>query len=181
VVCAHIDAKMGSPGAIDNASGVIVLLLLAEMLQGASSNLGLEIVAFNGEDYFAAPGQIEYLAQSSARLPKIRLAINLDGPGYVEGASAYSMYECPANLEQTAKEIFSRYTGIEEGEPWVQSDHSIFIQRGVPAMAITSEHFMELSAQVTHTEKDQPNLLDPIKLVEIGQALCEVLLALDQR
>ncbi len=32
VVTAHIDAKKGTPGAIDNATGVIVLLLLADLL-----------------------------------------------------------------------------------------------------------------------------------------------------
>ena len=32
VIFAHIDARMGSPGASDNASGTIVLLLLAELL-----------------------------------------------------------------------------------------------------------------------------------------------------
>ncbi|MBK9392004.1 MAG: M28 family peptidase [Bacteroidetes bacterium] len=31
VVTAHIDAKKGTPGAIDNATGVIVLLLLSEL------------------------------------------------------------------------------------------------------------------------------------------------------
>jgi aminopeptidase YwaD len=32
VVCAHIDTKEGTPGATDNAAGITVLLLLAEMI-----------------------------------------------------------------------------------------------------------------------------------------------------
>jgi len=33
VITAHIDAKKGSPGAIDNATGITVLLILAELLK----------------------------------------------------------------------------------------------------------------------------------------------------
>ncbi|MGV8133987.1 MAG: M28 family peptidase, partial [Mangrovibacterium sp.] len=33
VITAHIDAKKGTPGAIDNATGVVTLLLLAELLR----------------------------------------------------------------------------------------------------------------------------------------------------
>ncbi|MCJ7432720.1 MAG: M28 family peptidase, partial [Anaerolineales bacterium] len=38
VITAHIDAKKGSPGAIDNATGVIVLLLLANLLKDYKEN-----------------------------------------------------------------------------------------------------------------------------------------------
>lgn len=47
VVVAHIDARMGSPGASDNASGPVVLLLLAELLASYAGQLGSELVAMN--------------------------------------------------------------------------------------------------------------------------------------
>lgn len=57
-VCfAHIDAKPGTPGAIDNASGAVVMLLLAELLADYGGGLGIEIVALNGEDYYSNPGE----------------------------------------------------------------------------------------------------------------------------
>jgi aminopeptidase YwaD len=65
-----------------------------------------------------------------------------------------------------------------EGEPWYQSDHSLFIQKQVPAMAITSERFNELSAQVAHSAKDRPELVDPVKLVDTALALRDLILAL---
>ena len=43
---AHIDAKKGVPGAIDNATGVITLLLLAERLSRYRGPHILEIFAF---------------------------------------------------------------------------------------------------------------------------------------
>ena len=40
-----------------------LLLLLAEMLQDYRGKLGIEIVAFNGEDYYSAGEQMDYLHQ----------------------------------------------------------------------------------------------------------------------
>ena len=48
---AHIDTKPGTPGALDNASGVAVLLALAEELSGRELPYQIEFVLFNGEDY----------------------------------------------------------------------------------------------------------------------------------
>jgi aminopeptidase YwaD len=56
VITAHIDAKKGTPGAIDNASGVVILLLLADLLKDHDGNKLIEIVVLNGEDYYAVPG-----------------------------------------------------------------------------------------------------------------------------
>jgi len=47
-------------------------------------------------------------------------------------------------------------------------------------MAITSEQFLQLSSQITHTERDEPSILDLAKLVEIGQALADFYHVLDQ-
>ncbi|NIP26308.1 MAG: M28 family peptidase, partial [Phycisphaerae bacterium] len=79
---AHIDAKMTTPGALDNAAGVIVLLLLAELLAGYTGDLGIEMVAVNGEDYFSSPGERQYMDLTSGTFSDILLGINIDGVGY---------------------------------------------------------------------------------------------------
>ena len=71
VITAHIDAKKGSPGALDNASGVIVLLLLADLLKDYRSKYQIEIVAFNGEDYYAVPGQMDYIKKNEDKFDNI--------------------------------------------------------------------------------------------------------------
>ena len=43
VFCAHIDTKENTPGALDNASGVAIMLLLAELLTDTQGALGIEI------------------------------------------------------------------------------------------------------------------------------------------
>lgn len=173
VVTAHIDAKKGTPGAIDNATGVIVLLLLARQLKDYTGESLIEIVAFNGEDYYAVPGQMNYLTANQGKFNDMLLNINIDGAGYKEGLSAFSLFDLPEALRKFANEIFANYPGITEGAQWPQGDHSIFLQNGVPAVAVSSKWFIdniELQ-EITHTPKDKPEIVDCHKLVEISCAL----------
>ncbi len=171
VVTAHIDAYEDSPGASDNASGTVVLLLLAEMLAGFHSGPGLEIAALNGEDHYSAAGQLAYLQQYGGELNRVVLVINADDVGYRRGPSAFSLYGCPAEIERLAREILGRFPGLVEGEPWYTGDHMIFVQQGVPALAVTAERMPDLMRTVTHTSRDTPDLIDEAKLVEVARAL----------
>jgi len=173
VVTAHIDAKKGTPGALDNASGVVVLLLLAELLANHAGNRQVELVAFNGEDYYAVPGQMLYIHQNQGRFGEILLNINIDGAGYKQGGTAFSFYHLPPDIEATAREVIDQFEGIGQGVPWVQGDHSLFIQQGCPALAVSSQWFTEHidSQEITHTLKDTVEVVDCAKLVEIAQAL----------
>ncbi len=172
-ITAHIDAKKGTPGAIDNASGVVVLLLLADVLKDYTGNNLVEIVALNGEDYYAVPGQMRYIQDYQDRFTEIILNINIDGAGYKDGLSAFSFYSLPEDMDQKIKEVISHFGGITEGAQWVQGDHSIFIQNGCPAVAVSSDWFTDHidSQQITHTPKDNIEIVDCQKLVEIAQAL----------
>jgi aminopeptidase YwaD len=173
VVTAHIDAKKGTPGAIDNATGVAVLLLLAKLLADYDGDKQVEIVAFNGEDYYAVPGQMLYLRANEGRMAEILVDINIDGAGYKDGKSAYSFYELPEALKSVALNALSQFDGLTDGPQWPQGDHSIFVQSGRPAIAITSEWFssnME-SQDVTHTPKDNLDIVDVRKVTEIAEAL----------
>ena len=177
VISAHIDAYWCTPGALDNASGTVVLLLLAEMLKEYNGKLAIEIVAFNGEDYYSAGGQMDYLSRYGEDLDRIAVAINLDDLGYKEGKTAYSLYACPDEIERKARNIFDRYSGMVKGEPWYQGDHMIFVQKGKPSIALTSEKMPELMATITHTPKDSPDMVDYKKLVEVASALREFIQA----
>jgi aminopeptidase YwaD len=180
VVCfAHIDAKDGTLGAIDNATGVVVLLLLAELLAEYSGELGVELVAMNGEDYYSGPGEQLYLELNAGRMQEIVLGINLDGAGYHEGRTAYSLYGCPPDLARTVQDVLAAQAELVEGEPWYQSDHGLFLMHGVPALAITSERFVELWTEIAHTARDRPEIVDPGKLVAVAEALHELVLGME--
>ena len=171
VVSAHVDAKEGTPGALDNASGIVILLLLAEMLAEYDGHLGIEFVAFNGEDHYSAGGEIDYLRRYGDELERISLAVNIDAAGYVRGKTAYSLYGCPEEIEQKARTALTDQGEMIEGDPWYQGDHMVFAQKGVPALAVTSERAVELFRDITHTAKDNPELVDCAKLVAISRAL----------
>ena len=181
VVFAHIDAKDGTPGAVDNATGTIVLLLLAEELTDYQGERGLEIVALNGEDYYSSPGQQLYLSRNEGKFEEIVFGINLDGVGYHQGKTAYSLYNYPPTLTDVVEETFSSYEGLIEGEPWYQGDHSILLMNGVSALAMTSEHVHALLNDIVHTPKDRPEIVDAEKLVHIASALRELLLKINAK
>lgn len=173
VISAHVDAKKGTPGAIDNATGVITLLLLAELLKDYRGDKLLEIVAFNGEDYYAVPGQLDYIKKNQGHFKNIVLNINIDGAGYKEGKSAFSFFNISEAMRARANGMLAKFDGITEGIKWSQGDHSIFIQYGCPAIAVSSQWFIEHidSQDITHTPKDNLDIVDCCKVVEIVEAL----------
>jgi len=180
VISAHMDAKDNTPGALDNAAGVIVLLLLAELLQDYEGELGIELVPFNGEDHYSAAGEIAYLKANEGRLNEILLNINIDAAGYHGKKNVYSLYECPDEVVGLIQKTFKAGKTLDEGEPWYQGDHMVFAMQGVPALAITSESFMEIETKFAHTPKDRPELVDCEQLVEVAIALNKLLLEIEK-
>ncbi len=177
VITAHIDSKKGSPGAIDNATGVVALLLLADLQKDYSDNRQIEIVAFNGEDYYSVPGQIAWIKANQGKFENILFNINIDGAGYKEGKTEFSYYDLPAQVRNIASRVVENHPDITEGKPWPQGDHSIFLQYGRPAIAVSSEWFIENinSQDITHTPKDNIGIVDCNKLVELAVALSEII------
>jgi aminopeptidase YwaD len=170
VICAHVDAKRGSPGAIDNASGTVVLLLLSELLRDCN---GIELVAFNGEDDYSAAGEITYV-KSRPKLGQLSLCVNVDGIGFREGETAFSSYGFNASEEQRLDRVLGR-PGFRRGTPWIQSDHSVFIQQGVKAIAFTTSSFDWVWANLAHTERDRSEWIDPLQLVQAAEAIRDLL------
>jgi aminopeptidase YwaD len=173
VITAHIDAKKGSPGATDNATGVAVLLILAELLKDYSGNKQIEIVALNGEDYYAASGQMNYIKENRGNFNNILLNINIDGAAYKEGKTTFSFFDLSEDFLQKAMKTINGFPNITEGIKWSQGDHSIFLQYGRPAMAISSQWFTENSEgqNITHTSKDNLEIVDFAKVIEIAEVL----------
>jgi aminopeptidase YwaD len=175
VITAHIDAYENSPGASDNASGTVVLLLLAEMLKIYGGDSAIEIVAINGEDHYSVAGEMDYLKRYGNALEKVSLSINIDDVGCRVGRCAYSFYDCAPEIVQKTNNVFGRFTGMVKGEPWFNGDHMMFVQKGIPSIALTSENLTELMATITHTSRDTPHIVDERKLVEVAGALKQLI------
>jgi aminopeptidase YwaD len=160
VLFAHIDAKVGTPGALDNGAGIVTLLLLAELLKDYSGDRCIEIVALNGEDYYSNPGERLYLRENEGKFGEILLGINIDGLGYVKGKTSYSLYGCSLETRSFIEKVFAEDETFGAGEPWLQGDHALFLMNGRPALALTSELVGELMTEFVHTEKDTPEIVD---------------------
>lgn len=181
VFMAHIDAKATTPGAIDNATGIVTLLLLAEMLRDYQGKLGVEIVAMNGEDNYASPGEQQYLRHNAERFGDMVLGVNLDGLGYQRGKTAFSLYGVPDALAIRCREVFAGYPDLIEGESWYQGDHMLFIMNGRPAVAVTSAEVVTLMTTIIHTAADTPALVDVAKLVQTADALRHLITTLENQ
>lgn len=172
-ISAHIDAKRGTPGAIDNGTGVVILMLLAELFGDGWEGYSLELLPFNGEDYYASPGQMLYLQENQGQFENILVNINIDGAGYQHGPSAFSPLNLPEPIKADLEHVLASSETLLEGAPWYQGDHSIFLQQGVPAIAVSSAWFVDhIDAQaITHTPADHPEIVNHARVVEIARAI----------
>jgi aminopeptidase YwaD len=137
VLCAHFDTKINTPGASDNGGGVAVLLELAERLSKLETGVGLELVAFNGEEYLPM-GDEEYLRRAESYFESIQCAINFDGAGTMLGSTSIAAFEETGALEEKVRQITDDFPGVVWVEPWPESNHSTFSFRGIPALALSS-------------------------------------------
>jgi len=174
LLCAHFDTKPGTPGALDNAAGVATVLALAERL-AATPATNLEIVAFNGEDHYAAPGEMAYIAGCGGEFGRIALAVNIDGIGRRDAATTIAFFNCADDWTAKARAAIESRAGFAEAEPWPQSDHTIFAMRGVPCLAVTSGDVHALVGPVIHTPADTLDLLDPERMAAAVDFLAAIL------
>jgi len=176
-VVAHIDTKPGTPGALDNGTGVVTLLRVAEALrdEGFDHGTGIEMLVVNGEDTYSAAGEVRYLAE--ANLHEVALAINVDGIGLPGGDTAWSLYGCPDELADVLRGQLEQ-PGLVEGQAWIQSDHAVFAMRGCPALAFTSADLDTALGWVAHAPTDTPDGVDVRSVETTAGAIADVVRAL---
>jgi aminopeptidase YwaD len=164
VISAHVDSKVTGPGAFDNAGGVATVLALAE--EGLPDGLPVELVLFNGEDHYAAPGEQAWLA--ATELAEVTDIVNVDGAGVTgRASSAVALAASPA-IEKRLAAAVGRRPGWELADPWYQSDHAIFAMRGIPSLAIASAGLDDLLMSVAHTERDTLDIVDARILADVA-------------
>jgi aminopeptidase YwaD len=176
VVCAHVDTKYGTPGALDNAAGVATMLALMERMRNVELPFGIDFVPFNGEEYFGVSGQLAYLAHRQPSADTTTLVINLDGLGHRESRSAFSFY----NLDEPEVARFVSHirpsSAAVRGEEWIAGDHSMFAYRGIPCIAVTSSN-LDTVLDLTHTPADRMGAVS-LPLLDETAAVLAGLLAL---
>ena len=154
--------------------------MLAELLNDYDRELGIELVPFNGEDHYSAAGEVAYLKANQGKWNQVLLNINMDALGSHQGKTLYSFYECPDEMKGMVEKACAAQAGFAEGRPWFQGDHMVFTMNGVPALALTSENFVEILTELAHTPKDSLDKVNSQKLVETSAALHNLILKLVQ-
>ena len=180
VFTAHMDTKPGTPGALDNASGVATLLALSPLVTTKFLDFDLEFVAFNGEDYYSNPGEVAYLQAFKPEFERLFLVVNVDGVGLKGSPTGVSYMGVPQKLVETLESARQAFRSIELIEPWPQGDHMLFVMNGVPALTLTSSRVFELVDRIIHTPQDTLELLDLNTIWEAALYLSEVLSKLNQ-
>jgi aminopeptidase YwaD len=99
--------------------------------------------------------------------------VDTDGAGFKEGLSSFSLFNLPDEILQKIRLVMNQYSGITEGVQWPQGDHRIFLQFGVPAIAVSSKWFIDNigDQDITHTPKDDLGIVDYTEIIQISQAL----------
>ncbi len=174
IVCAHMDTAYRTPGAIDNTAGVAVLLELARRSAELRAGCALDLVPFNGEENYAVPGQLKYLESLREDGATVRLVINLDAPGSVGSKNAFSLYNFPDEQRSHVTEIVAESEQAELGAAWYAGDHAMFAFNGTPAIAVTSSDLFEKVTDLTHTERDVPEVVDPDLLGRACDAVIKI-------
>jgi len=175
VLCAHMDTKYNTPGALDNAAGVAVLAAVMEKLRHNPLPCAVDFVPFNGEEYFGVPGQLGYLSALRAETSLPDLVINVDGVGHRDSRNAVSLYNFDEASTARTLELVEADENATMGEPWIAGDHSMFAFQGIPCVAVTSSNLMETVVGLTHTPADAIENVD-FRLLESAAALIVKLL-----
>lgn len=173
LLMAHIDSKDGTPGALDNGTGVAALLGAVELLSDHKGSPSIEIWPFNGEDYYAATGQMYFLRHTAERFDDIVLGINVDGAGYLGDNTAVSLYGVGDDAASIVRAEITGH-GFIEGPQWPQGDHSMLSMNGAPVVAVTSENVFFLASTIAHTPEDTVDKVDHSAVAEVARFLAAV-------
>lgn len=168
-ILSHYDTKPGTPGALDNASGVAAQLVAGRMLAQAYPELPVELVAFGGEDSWF-PGDMGYPDRNREYFSRIFLAVNFDAVGLKDADSTACYLSCPDDLIGKFEAIRQQEKNFVRIDPWYQGDHGVFWPAGIPSIAFVSHGGLDLTDIVIHTALDVPALIDPDKVCQVAAA-----------
>ena len=170
----HIGIQDGRiiKGAIDNASGVAVLLDLAETLNNKYSiekpEFDIIFCAFNSEEN-GLIGSKKFIEDIDGKYNSL-ININIDSVGYNDGGKVTFLDEnTDTSLYEPMKKIIEN-NGLEvelDTDLKGTADSVVFDKVGIPAICIIDENVKE----VIHTENDVPELIDYERLDKIVKSV----------
>jgi len=135
VVCAHYDSALGAIGADDNASGVEVMLHVAQRVAERGSGKTVRFIAFGAEEYCLTGSNyyVETLKEKGT-LNRVKAAVNLDmvGAGDTLQIGATPPLFGKQVLAAIEKSGLSGLVKVQTAKLCESSDHWPFMREGIP-------------------------------------------------
>ncbi|MDD2300000.1 MAG: M28 family peptidase [Dysgonamonadaceae bacterium] len=169
IVSAHYDTTIRTTGAIDNASGVAVLMEVARNTANLPSNIEVRFLLCAGEENYLYGSRYYVNSLSDDERRHIIADINLDCIG--EEGSNQAILGTNNGKENAACKLFADYgMQIERGP---MSDYYSFEKAGIPALTIAQYPVMIGTGQEL---PDDIARIDKTKLKAVADMVAKVLL-----
>ena len=175
VVGAHLDTVPQAPGAEDNASGVGVVLAVADAVAGRRTRLPVVLVAFGAEEprgpadddhHYGSRAYVARLTPPQRRA--VRGMVSLDRVGVGDRVPVGSAG--PSDPVQRSLLAAARRAGVPAlADPEQRSsDHWSFVRAGLPGARLGSTPYAGY-----HSAADVPRVVAPAQLERVGRLLLE--------
>ena len=170
------------PGANDGASGVAVLLALAELLAQQPPPVGMDLLFVDGEDYGPTTadmfiGSSRYVQQPSSSRPRYAVLLDMvgdrDASFPVEGYSSRYAPRVVQRVWGIARELgYGRLFPMTVRPP-VHDDHVPLNEAGIPAVDIIDFEYGPDNA-LWHTPQDVAVNVSAATLEVVGEVVAEI-------
>lgn len=198
LLCAHWDTRPTADedrhkenrnqpilGANDGASGVAVLLEIARQLSQVSPTVGIDIVLFDGEDY-GREGHLEeyflgsrhFVEANTSFYPRYAVLLDMVGDAQLRlPIERFSRENAPAVVDKiwNLAASMARDEFVYEDGLYVQDDHVILNEAGIPAVDIIDFSYPEEGRNYWHTTEDTPDKCSPQSLAAVGSVLLKLI------
>lgn len=162
-------------GADDNASGVAVLLNLAEKLKEKNTSNNYIFIAFSGEE-MGLLGSNYFVKNPTIDTGKVNYMINMDMVGRLKADSTLAVYGVGTSpiLKQTLKSHNENFKLIQKESGIGPSDHTSFYNADIPVL-----HFFTGQHEDYHKPSDDFEKLNYEGMRTISNYIFEVITDLD--
>jgi glutaminyl-peptide cyclotransferase len=199
LLCAHWDTRPRADrdenpmrrnqpilGANDGASGVAVLLHLAQLMKVLPPPIGVDLVLFDGEDYGMEGDPSNYLLGSRffAREkpadyePRFGVLLDMVGDKFLELPKEQNSIQLAPDIVELvwgkARELGIRPFSSQIGEA-IMDDHIPLNQAGIKTIDIIDLNYPDQTNRFWHTHNDIPQNCSPESLEAVGTVLLHVI------
>ena len=184
-------AKRNIPllGANDGASGVAVLMVLADLLSRAAPDVGVDLLFLDAEDIGRSGDTRNFALGAQAFVAKIDSLLDGHRPRYavlldMVGDKALSLpieYYSWRDAPDLARRIWNLADELGYSQFKLQTgaaifdDHVPFLEAGIPAVNIIDFDYPDAQSAYWHTLADTPDKCSPESLAAVGTVITHLI------